>query len=87
MSKTYEELANLDRLVHEPARLAILTVLAACAGADFLFLKASDWLDRWQSKHSPHRARNRRTDRGHKTIRGQGAPHRCVPQRGWAPRH
>jgi DNA-binding transcriptional ArsR family regulator len=39
MSKTYEELANLDRLVHEPARLAILTVLAACAGTDFLFLK------------------------------------------------
>jgi DNA-binding MarR family transcriptional regulator len=28
-----------NRLVHEPARLAILTVLSACASADFLFLE------------------------------------------------
>jgi DNA-binding transcriptional ArsR family regulator len=35
----FEELAGLDRLVHEPARLALLTALAACEGADFLFLQ------------------------------------------------
>ena len=35
----FEELANIDRLVHEPARLAILTALATCASADFLFLQ------------------------------------------------
>jgi DNA-binding MarR family transcriptional regulator len=29
----------LDRLVHEPARLVILTALASCAGADFVFLQ------------------------------------------------
>ena len=34
MSKTYEELAVLDRVVHEPARLAILTALSACDWAD-----------------------------------------------------
>ncbi|HEV2237792.1 MAG TPA: transcriptional regulator [Ktedonobacterales bacterium] len=34
----FEELANLDKLVHEPARLAILTALDACQSADFLFL-------------------------------------------------
>ena len=28
----------LNRLIHEPARLAILTVLSACEEADFLFL-------------------------------------------------
>lgn len=39
MSKTYEDLANLDRVVHEPARLAILTALGGCAAADFTFLK------------------------------------------------
>ncbi len=39
MSGAYEELANLDRLVHEPARLAILTALSALASADFLFLQ------------------------------------------------
>jgi DNA-binding transcriptional ArsR family regulator len=33
----FEELSNLDRLVHEPARLAILTALASCDAADFLF--------------------------------------------------
>jgi DNA-binding MarR family transcriptional regulator len=39
MSSVFEELANLDRLVHEPARLAVLTALASCQKADFLFLQ------------------------------------------------
>jgi DNA-binding transcriptional ArsR family regulator len=30
---------EVDRLIHEPARLAILTVLSACDSADFLFLQ------------------------------------------------
>ena len=34
----FEEMSWLDRLVHDPARLAILTALAACRSADFLFL-------------------------------------------------
>lgn len=38
MSTPFRELAELDRLVHEPTRLAILAALAACGGADFLFL-------------------------------------------------
>lgn len=28
-----------NRLIHEPARLAILTVLSSCASADFVFLR------------------------------------------------
>jgi len=39
MSRPFEELADLDRLIHEPARLAILTALAACKAADFLYLQ------------------------------------------------
>lgn len=39
MPKTYEDLANLDRVVHEPRRLAILTALSSCAAADFTFLR------------------------------------------------
>lgn len=35
----FDELAELDRLVHEPARLAILTALSACRSADFLYLQ------------------------------------------------
>jgi DNA-binding transcriptional ArsR family regulator len=36
----FERLASLDRLVHEPARLAILTALSACEKADFVFLRS-----------------------------------------------
>jgi DNA-binding transcriptional ArsR family regulator len=39
MDAPFEGLADLDRLVHEPARLAILTALSACKGGDFLFLQ------------------------------------------------
>jgi DNA-binding MarR family transcriptional regulator len=39
MTKPFEELAGLDRLVHEPARLAIMTALSASKGTDFLFLQ------------------------------------------------
>jgi DNA-binding MarR family transcriptional regulator len=39
MKAPFEELAALDRLVHEPARLSILTALASCESADFLYLQ------------------------------------------------
>ena len=40
MSPPFEEMSTLDRLVHEPARLAILTALAACRRCDFLYMQA-----------------------------------------------
>lgn len=39
MTAPFESLAGLNRLVHEPARLAILTALSAGESADFLFLQ------------------------------------------------
>jgi DNA-binding transcriptional ArsR family regulator len=39
MPTPFEELANLDKLIHEPARLAILTALSVCESADFLALR------------------------------------------------
>jgi len=39
MSQPFEELASLDKLVHEPARLAVLTALSAAGSADFVFLQ------------------------------------------------
>jgi DNA-binding MarR family transcriptional regulator len=39
MEPTFKNLAELDRLIHEPARLAILTALSSCRGADFLYLQ------------------------------------------------
>ena len=38
MSTPFEHLAALNRLVHDPSRLAILTALSACEKADFTFL-------------------------------------------------
>ncbi len=35
----YQELARLNKLIHEPARLSILTALLACNLAEFLFLQ------------------------------------------------
>ena len=34
----FKEIINLDRLIHEPARLAIMAVLSACKSADFTYL-------------------------------------------------
>jgi DNA-binding transcriptional ArsR family regulator len=39
MKAPFEELAALDRLIHEPARLALLTALTSCESADFLYLQ------------------------------------------------
>jgi DNA-binding transcriptional ArsR family regulator len=39
MDETLRSVTELDRLIHEPARLLIVTILAAAASADFLFLQ------------------------------------------------
>jgi DNA-binding transcriptional ArsR family regulator len=39
MASPFEDLAGLDRLVHEPARLAVLTALQHVENADFLFVQ------------------------------------------------
>jgi DNA-binding MarR family transcriptional regulator len=39
LTSSLEDIDPLDRLVHEPARLVILTALASCASADFVFLQ------------------------------------------------
>jgi DNA-binding transcriptional ArsR family regulator len=44
MSDDGRPLPDVNRLVHEPARLAILTVLSACESADFLFLQSATGL-------------------------------------------
>ena len=37
---------DIDRVIHEPARLAILSVLGGCGAADFLFLENATGLSR-----------------------------------------
>lgn len=38
MGKQHRELLELDRTIHEPARLAIVSILSVLDRADFLFL-------------------------------------------------
>jgi DNA-binding transcriptional ArsR family regulator len=39
MSEPFQEIAGLNKLIHEPARLAIVSALSACQAADFMFLQ------------------------------------------------
>lgn len=39
MSAELRAVTTLDRLIHEPARLLIVTILSTVASADFLFLQ------------------------------------------------
>ena len=55
MPAPLEGLVTVDRLVHEPARLAILTALSACGKADFRFLQSITGLP--QGNLSGHLAR------------------------------
>ncbi|MBW6472952.1 MAG: transcriptional regulator [Anaerolineaceae bacterium] len=39
MGNVFEEIVGLDKLIHEPARLAIMTILSTVESADFLALQ------------------------------------------------
>jgi DNA-binding transcriptional ArsR family regulator len=39
MTEDLRSVTELDRLIHEPARLLIVTILSSVASADFLFLQ------------------------------------------------
>jgi len=39
ITQDLQSLATLDRMIHEPARLMIITVLSAASEADFLYLQ------------------------------------------------
>ncbi|MBN1538450.1 MAG: transcriptional regulator [Anaerolineales bacterium] len=46
MTEEIKAIANLDRLIHEPSRLAIMAVLSACESADFTYLLNSTGLSK-----------------------------------------
>ncbi len=46
MATDLRKINDLDRLIHEPARLMIVTILASTASADFLFLERETGLTR-----------------------------------------
>jgi DNA-binding MarR family transcriptional regulator len=71
VSTAIQDLATLDRVIHAPARLAIMTVLYAAGEADFLYLQRECGLT--QGNLSSHLARLE--EAGHvkieKTFRGK----------------
>jgi DNA-binding transcriptional ArsR family regulator len=46
MDEDLRGVTDLDRLIHEPARLLIVTILATVASADFLFLQRETGLSK-----------------------------------------
>ena len=46
MSQALRHLMDVDRLIHEPARLMIVSILAAVESADFLYLQRETGLTR-----------------------------------------
>jgi DNA-binding transcriptional ArsR family regulator len=46
MNNDLRRVTELDRLIHEPARLLIVTILSTVESADFLFLKRETGLTR-----------------------------------------
>ena len=55
MSDILDEIIKLDKIIHEPARIAILTLLSVVEKADFLYLKYNTGLT--QGNLSSHLAK------------------------------
>ena len=51
VSKPFSEFTAIDRVVHEPARLALLTALSARESADFLYLQRLTGLSKWTGEN------------------------------------
>ena len=73
MPTPFEHLASVNRLVHEPARLAILTALSACDKADFVFLVNVTGLTKGNLSSHSVEARAGRARRDRKAVRRQAA--------------
>ena len=64
MNERLRQLADLDRLIHEPARLMIVAILSSVESADFLYLKRETGLTK--GNLSSHLAK--REEAGYLTI-------------------
>jgi DNA-binding transcriptional ArsR family regulator len=71
MSRSIQRLAEIDRIIHEPARLMIVALLAAVEEADFQYLRLATGLT--QGNLSTHLSRLEEADYVaiEKTFRGK----------------
>jgi len=66
-----QPILNLDRTVHEPARLAILTVLAAAEEVEFLFLQRVTGLSKGNLSSHTQKLEAARLIETRKSFRGR----------------
>ena len=71
MSEDLRSLTELDRLIHEPARLLIVTILANVASADFLFLQRETGLTKGNLSAHLSRLEEARYVKIEKTFKGK----------------
>ena len=71
MTDTLRDIADMDRVIHEPARLMLVTLLYAVDGADFLYLLRESGLTK--GNLSTHLTRLEQADyiQVEKTFRGK----------------
>lgn len=70
MGSVFEEIADLDKFIHEPARLAIMTALSACRWADFTSLSRMTGLSKGNLSSHLHKLENAELIRGEKAWAG-----------------
>jgi DNA-binding transcriptional ArsR family regulator len=71
MSEDLRSVTELDRLIHEPARLLIVTILSAVASADFLFLQRETGLTKGNLSAHLSRLENAGYVKIEKTFKGK----------------
>ena len=82
-----EEDLVLDRLIHEPGRLAILTVLSSVRDADFVFLQRATGLTKGNLSSHLTKLEDAGPRRHREALRAQEARHERRPDRGGQAAH
>lgn len=86
----FEEFADIDRLLHDPSRMAITSALSSCEKADFLFLQRVTGLSKGNLASHLGKLQERgvieiekSTGRQRRTVISLTAPGRVAVERHW----
>ncbi|MCK7485375.1 MAG: transcriptional regulator [Bacillus subtilis] len=83
MSDDLRRVTELDRLIHEPARLLIVTILSTVESADFLFLQRETGLTKGNLLRAPQQTGGCWLCENSKDLQGQIASDRLQVDYGW----
>lgn len=71
LSDLARDIANVDRLIHEPARLMIITILYVVESADFLYLRRETGLTKGNLSSHLYKLENAEYVQIEKTYKGK----------------